>query len=91
MPLIPSRSFQRRHYVEHIILYDKCSGSIAAFLDGKSRVLITHGASADGRLLNDSWLLDTDFGYAEQVSNIKHWACSGRAQVNGQTHASRQT
>jgi hypothetical protein len=54
-------------------------------------VLITHGVSADGRLLNDSWLLDTDFGYAEQVSNIKHWASSGRTQANGQTHASRQT
>jgi hypothetical protein len=40
-------------------------------------VLITHGASADGRLLNDSWLLDLDFGYAEQVSRWKHGPNSG--------------
>ncbi len=45
----------------------QCSGSIAAFLDDKNLVLITHGASVDGQLLNDSWLLDLDYGYADQV------------------------
>jgi hypothetical protein len=50
-------------------LHELCSGSIAAFLNEKSRILITHGASADGRLLNDSWLLDLDFGYTEQVAD----------------------
>jgi hypothetical protein len=30
-------------------------------------VLVTHGASAYGALLNDSWVLDLEYGYAEQV------------------------
>ena len=54
----------------HSEWHDCRSGSIAAFLNEKSRVLITHGASADGRLLNDSWLLDLNFGYAEQVISL---------------------
>ena len=30
-------------------------------------MLVTHGASAYGALLNDSWVLDLEYGYAEQV------------------------
>jgi hypothetical protein len=40
---------------------------MAALNEDASRVLVSHGASADGFLLNDTWILDLNVGSEFQV------------------------
>lgn len=40
---------------------------MAALNDDASRVLVSHGASANGVLLNDAWVLDLSVGSNQQV------------------------
>ncbi len=50
------------------------SGSIAALLNTDPfRMLVSHGASPDGRLLNDSWILslDSEPGRADQARSSR--------------------
>ncbi len=40
---------------------------MAALNEDASRVLVSHGASADNILLDDSWILDLNIGSSNQV------------------------
>ena len=43
---------------------------MAALNDDASRVLVSHGASAAGTLLNDAWILDLSVGSNQQVQQL---------------------
>lgn len=40
---------------------------MAALNDDASRVLVSHGASASGDLLDDTWILDLNVGSSQQA------------------------